>query len=316
MFGVGGFAQVYDRLGPSYRFTRRAVAPTVGKAALWTSDGSTLSWTNEAGSTSTVATSGTLTFDDIGAGTNTNALLIGNGGSLGPTGTGTIDATTLLGNTWAVPEAIGATTPAAANFTTVGTSARITAGVDILLANNVALGGLAAASTGTSYRALSSGYTGNATEGFLGSAFLFSASGDVTADGMFVRSGVATSRMVSASAGLGFFESGRVVSAPADTTVLTAVESRNVITNNGAGGARALTLPTAAAGIDFDFAVTVAQYLRINAAAGDQIQLSGTTSAVAGYIRSNVVGATVRLVAIDATTWMAIAINNTWTVDA
>jgi hypothetical protein len=41
------------------------------------------------------STGGSPTFDTVGAGTNTNALLVGTGGTLGPTGSGTITATDL-----------------------------------------------------------------------------------------------------------------------------------------------------------------------------------------------------------------------------
>jgi hypothetical protein len=67
--------------------------------------------------------SGSPSFSAITAGTNTNALVMGTGGSLGTSGTGTINATTLLGNTWAAPGTIGATTPAPAFYTNVTDSA-------------------------------------------------------------------------------------------------------------------------------------------------------------------------------------------------
>lgn len=60
---------------------------------------------------------GSPSFSLITAGTNTAALLVGTGGSLGISGSGTINSTTLLGSTWAVPGAIGATTPSTGAFT-------------------------------------------------------------------------------------------------------------------------------------------------------------------------------------------------------
>lgn len=56
-------------------------------------------------------------FSGVSAATNTNALVVGTGGSLGVSGTGAINATTLLGSTWASPAAIGSTTPSSATFT-------------------------------------------------------------------------------------------------------------------------------------------------------------------------------------------------------
>ena len=62
---------------------------------------------------------GSVAFAGVTGGTNsTAAMLVGAGASLGFTGTGTINASSLLGNTWAAPSAIGGSTPAAATFTT------------------------------------------------------------------------------------------------------------------------------------------------------------------------------------------------------
>jgi hypothetical protein len=57
-------------------------------------------------------------FGAITPGTNTNALVMGAGGSLARSG-GTISASDLLGNTWAAPPAIGGGTPASGAFTTL-----------------------------------------------------------------------------------------------------------------------------------------------------------------------------------------------------
>lgn len=62
---------------------------------------------------------GNLAFSDLTTGTNTVPLLMGTGGSLNVTGSGTINSTTLLGSTWAIPASIGATTPAAGAFTSL-----------------------------------------------------------------------------------------------------------------------------------------------------------------------------------------------------
>lgn len=60
-----------------------------------------------------------LGFDAITSGTNTTAaMVVGTGASLAASGSGTIDATTLLTKTWAAPDAIGSTTPAPGTFTT------------------------------------------------------------------------------------------------------------------------------------------------------------------------------------------------------
>lgn len=70
----------------------------------------------------TAATSGasSTAFSNIMAGSNTAALVIGSGGSLAASGSGSIHATTLGGATFAAPGAIGGTTPGSGAFSTVG----------------------------------------------------------------------------------------------------------------------------------------------------------------------------------------------------
>lgn len=62
-------------------------------------------------------------FSAIISGTNTGAaMVVGSGASLGVTGSGTIGATTLLGNTWAAPGNIGLGTAGAIQITTGATN--------------------------------------------------------------------------------------------------------------------------------------------------------------------------------------------------
>jgi hypothetical protein len=65
-------------------------------------------------------TGGSTAFSSITAGTNTAALVVGTGGSLGVSGTGIINATTLGGATFGAPGAIGGTTPGSGAFSAVG----------------------------------------------------------------------------------------------------------------------------------------------------------------------------------------------------
>jgi hypothetical protein len=91
-------------------------------------------------------TGATNAFSSITAGTNTQALVMGTGGSLGVSGSGTINATTLGGATFAAPGAIGGTTPGAGTFTSVsGSGANLTA----LNASNLATGTVATARLGS-----------------------------------------------------------------------------------------------------------------------------------------------------------------------
>ena len=63
---------------------------------------------------------GSTAFSSVTTGTNTVALVVGSGGSLGVSGSGTINATTLGGASFAAPGAIGGTTPGSGAFSTVG----------------------------------------------------------------------------------------------------------------------------------------------------------------------------------------------------
>lgn len=67
-------------------------------------------------------TTGSLSFGNLTSGTNTvpAAMVIGNGSSLDVSGTGTNNATTLGGATFAAPGAIGGGTPGSGAFTTLG----------------------------------------------------------------------------------------------------------------------------------------------------------------------------------------------------
>jgi hypothetical protein len=69
---------------------------------------------------STGTGAGSTAFSGITAGSNTEALVIGSGGSLTASGSGSIHATTLGGATFAAPGAIGGITPGSGAFSTVG----------------------------------------------------------------------------------------------------------------------------------------------------------------------------------------------------
>jgi len=105
----------------------------------------------------------------------------------------------------------------------------------------------------------------------------------------------------------------RSVEAVTTTKSPTAAESREVYTNEGDADGAAVTLPTAAAGLEFTFIVQAAQLFTINAAAGDTIRIGANVTAAAGYIRSNVVGDRISLLAINATEWIATSWTGEWT---
>ena len=98
--------------------------------------------------------------------------------------------------------------------------------------------------------------------------------------------------------------------------ILAATESRSVMTNEGATAENYHTLPTAAAGYDFTFVCQDSDGIRVVANTGDTIRDVGTVSASAGYIRSSTIGSVIRLLAINATEWIVVSKQGTWTIDS
>lgn len=105
----------------------------------------------------------------------------------------------------------------------------------------------------------------------------------------------------------------RVIEHTSSQSILSE-ESFTIFTNKGAGGSITLSLPTAAAGLEYTFVIMETQTLVIDAAAGDTIQIAGSTSAASGNISAATQGHTVTIVAMDATEWIAHSVIGTWTV--
>lgn len=96
---------------------------------------------------------------------------------------------------------------------------------------------------------------------------------------------------------------------------LLASQSHSIIHNSGASGQVIISLPAAAAGLVFSFAVATAQNMRVTAASGDTIRVGAGVSGAGGHADSATVGGTVTLAALDATQWVATAGNATgWTL--
>lgn len=100
--------------------------------------------------------------------------------------------------------------------------------------------------------------------------------------------------------------------ADGEATLLVS-ESGSVQTNAGAGGAAAWVLPAAAPGLEFTFVVMAAQELRVTPAAGDAINIAGSQGDAAEYWTANAVGASLTLIAVDDTNWVAKCYTGTWT---
>jgi hypothetical protein len=99
----------------------------------------------------------------------------------------------------------------------------------------------------------------------------------------------------------------KVVAKTADYTVLRA-ESNISFTNEGATALINFSLPTAAANLLYTFTVQDADGIKITAAAGDTIRWGANVTAAAGNITSTTIGASITLLAINATEWMAISL--------
>lgn len=140
---------------------------------------------------------------------------------------------------------------------------------------------------------------------------------DVSAYAGLVKvTGGATSAVTSTATGEDAIQGLTTVEAVASgPNALAATESNKVLTNEGAGAEVAHTLPTAAAGLLFEAVVQAAQSLKIVANSGDTIRAGGQVSKAAGYIASSTVGDTIRLVAINATEWIAAPCVGTWTLE-
>lgn len=98
------------------------------------------------------------------------------------------------------------------------------------------------------------------------------------------------------------------------TATPASTDSGTVYTNEGDGDGSTVTLPAAAAGLQFTIVVQAAQTLTVTANTADTIRIAGSVTAAAGSISSNVVGSAITLVAINATEWVAISSVGSWTI--
>jgi hypothetical protein len=89
---------------------------------------------------------------------------------------------------------------------------------------------------------------------------------------------------------------------------------RALYTNSGAGGSITATLAAAEAGLEYIFYVQSANNIVVTAAAGDTIRIAGGVSSSGGTATNGTVGGVLQLVAINATEWVAIATQGTWTL--
>ena len=91
-------------------------------------------------------------------------------------------------------------------------------------------------------------------------------------------------------------------------------DSGTIFTNEGASALVTFTLPTALAGLRYSFIIQDVDGIQVDAATGDTIRIGASVSAGAGNINATTIGNTVTLVAINATEWIALSREGTWTV--
>jgi len=108
-----------------------------------------------------------------------------------------------------------------------------------------------------------------------------------------------------------------VITITADTT-LTDGQSGAIVTNTGASGAVAATLPPAVPGLMFTGRVSVAQELRFEPNGTDTISLpsTGVPGAAGKYLTANAIGETVVLLCVVAGSWSVMGYTGTWTAEA
>lgn len=112
--------------------------------------------------------------------------------------------------------------------------------------------------------------------------------------------------------------SGRgLITVQAKTAAYTILASENgtCFTNTGASGTFAITLPSAALGLHYYFAIGAAQILQIEPATGETISLpsNGVPEAASDYIAADAIGETVHLMCCVGTNWAVMGFTGTWT---
>lgn len=105
-----------------------------------------------------------------------------------------------------------------------------------------------------------------------------------------------------------------LVTAKTANDTLTAAQSYQTFTNEGAAGSVTLELPTPVAGLEYTAVVVAAQTLILDVGGSVVIALGpGIESTAGGQISANEPGAFVTLKCLSATRWQAIAGGNGWT---
>jgi len=95
--------------------------------------------------------------------------------------------------------------------------------------------------------------------------------------------------------------------------LLTSGNNSQISTNTGASADITITLPVLIIGLSYEFTVTTAHFLKIQNFDGTTtINMGSALTVSGGFIRSNFIGAVVKLVAVSPTQWFAVQITGQW----
>lgn len=136
-----------------------------------------------------------------------------------------------------------------------------------------------------------------------------------TIDTGLARAAAGIVRVESTTGAIGKLTSALSISPLTSGATLLAADSGTVTTNEGASARLDMILPSAVAGYRYSFIVQDTDGIRVTAGTGDTIRIGSSVSASAGRIDANTIGASITLVAINATEWVALGSPiETWTV--
>lgn len=98
------------------------------------------------------------------------------------------------------------------------------------------------------------------------------------------------------------------------TGTLTSNDRGQFYGNNSATGVVGYNLPTAASGLEFKFVVSDTDGVHVNATSTSTIRVNTDISTTDGSAVSSGVGASLTLLALNSSSWVATAYTGTWTL--
>lgn len=105
-----------------------------------------------------------------------------------------------------------------------------------------------------------------------------------------------------------------VITPNTGTIAPSAIDSGTTYTNEGDTDGSVISLPANAIGVDFTGVVMVAQLLTFTAAVNETIRIGTSVTATGGSISSSVIGSVIKLVKVNATSWVAVHVVGSWSI--